>query len=43
MSLGMTAQIQCSLLRGGELLAEGSINVMAGTPEEARRAMEDIG
>ena len=32
MALGMTAQIQCSLRREGELLAEGSINVMAGTP-----------
>lgn len=32
MAIGMTAQIQCELRRDGVLLAEGSINVMAGTP-----------
>lgn len=32
MAIGPTAQIQCRLERAGELLAEGSINVMAGTP-----------
>lgn len=32
MAIGMTAQIWCELRREGELLAEGSINVMAGTP-----------
>lgn len=32
MALGPTAQIQCRLERRGELVAEGSINVMAGTP-----------
>ena len=32
MAIGMTAQIQCSLHRGEETLAEGSINVMAGAP-----------
>ena len=32
MAIGMTAQIQCELRREGILLAEGSINVMAGTP-----------
>ena len=32
MAIGMTAQIQCELRREGELLAGGSINVMAGTP-----------
>jgi predicted hotdog family 3-hydroxylacyl-ACP dehydratase len=40
MAIGVTAQIACELRRGGELLAEGSINVMAGSPEDARRAME---
>lgn len=33
MAIGPTAQIQCRLERAGELLAEGSINVMAGIPE----------
>lgn len=36
MAIGMTAQIQCEMRRVSsrdrELLAEGSINVMAGTP-----------
>lgn len=32
LAIGPTAQIECRLERGGELLAEGSINVMAGTP-----------
>ncbi|MCB9596099.1 MAG: hypothetical protein H6719_25480 [Sandaracinaceae bacterium] len=32
MAIGPTAQIQCRLERAGELLAEGSINVMAGLP-----------
>lgn len=33
MAIGATAQIQCRLERDGTLLAEGSINVMAGAPE----------
>lgn len=32
MAIGMAAQIECALYREGERLAEGSINVMAGTP-----------
>ncbi|MBX3272358.1 MAG: hypothetical protein KF729_19015 [Sandaracinaceae bacterium] len=32
MAIGPTAQIECRLERAGELLAEGAINVMAGTP-----------
>lgn len=40
MAIGITAQVECELYRGEELLAEGSINVMAGSPEDARRAME---
>jgi len=30
MAIGHTAQIHCRLVRDGELLAEGAINVMAG-------------
>ncbi len=32
MAIGRTAQIECRLVRGGETLAEGAINVMAGPP-----------
>ena len=32
LSVGVTTQIACQLFRGEELVAEGSINVMAGTP-----------
>ncbi|HJL19001.1 MAG TPA: hypothetical protein RMH99_25285 [Sandaracinaceae bacterium LLY-WYZ-13_1] len=32
MAIGPTAQIQCEMRRDGEPVAEGSINVMAGTP-----------
>lgn len=32
LAIGPTAQIHCELRRDGVLLAEGSINVMAGTP-----------
>jgi predicted hotdog family 3-hydroxylacyl-ACP dehydratase len=34
LAIGPTAQIHCELRRGGALLAEGSINVMAGVPPE---------
>ncbi len=37
MAMGLTAQVDCRLLRGGELLAQGSINVMAGTPSMEER------
>ena len=30
MAIGVTAQIHCELVRDGVVLAEGSINVMAG-------------
>ncbi|MBN4049542.1 hypothetical protein JYT86_00630 [bacterium AH-315-N03] len=32
MALGPAAQIECRLVRRGETIAEGSINVMAGPP-----------
>ncbi len=35
MAMGVTAQIECVMTRAGEVVAEGSINVMAGTPEGA--------
>lgn len=38
MAMGPMAQIHCRLLRGEELLAEGSINVMAGTPPAGEHA-----
>lgn len=34
MAMGVTAQIACQMHRGDELVAEGSINVMAGLPPQ---------
>ncbi len=38
MNVGMAAQVECALVRGGARIAEGSINVMAGEPVGAAAA-----
>lgn len=42
-TVGPAAQMDCVLLRGGETIAEGSINVMAGEPKGAARARAERG
>lgn len=42
-TIGPAAQIECVLLREGAVIAEGSINVMAGDPEGAARARAERG
>jgi hypothetical protein len=39
-TIGPAAQIECALYREGVMLAEGSINVMAGEPTGAAAARE---
>ncbi len=42
-TIGPAAQIDCVLLRAGEAIAEGSINVMAGDPKGAAAARAQRG